>query len=396
MFGAKYESIKKSLVVCGILYFTIYATEIKMMVAPFILYLTSTIFTMGVMLQMLYGNHQAEMMQGMFTLPFKNRNFVYSYVLVLGSHTLITKTLPIWTAFFAISEWSFIDIIIALVCGCNAFLISATIYLLCKKRNFILIIIWMIGILWGIIGVRHAMTVLFVSLISIVGAVIYLSFADAYAFFKCVSVKKSIRYKVNKGNMVVYLVRYIMTNKSYLMNTVGLCVIAFFMPLLFGKFNELKMLPLGFALLSLNTPICTLLSCDPDLEKSIRTLPRQTSRFCIQYCMFIGVINFSISCIYLVSWQLINGGIVKVDIWIAVLFALQSSILSVLLEWIGPIRSWKSESDLWHHPRKYIVPGIMLLIAVCIATWRPGIWLWSGILVVQGCILIYRIRRLCL
>lgn len=45
----------------------------------------------------------------------------------------------------------------------------------------------------------------------------------------------------------------------------------------------------------------------------------------------------------------------------AVFFALQSAVLSVLLEWFYPIRNWKIESDLWHHPRKYVVPVIMLL-----------------------------------
>ena len=50
----------------------------------------------------------------------------------------------------------------------------------------------------------------------------------------------------------------------------------------------------------------------------------------------------------------------------AIFFALQSAILSVLLEWFFPIRDWKTESDLWHHPRKYIVPAIMLLIAAAI------------------------------
>ena len=28
-----------------------------------------------------------------------------------------------------------------------------------------------------------------------------------------------------------------------------------------------------------------------------------------------------------------------------------------------PVRNWKIENDLWHHPRKYIVPAAMLLLA---------------------------------
>ena len=70
-----------------------------------------------------------------------------------------------------------------------------------------------------------------------------------------------------------------MANKSYLINTVGLCAIACFLPLLFGEFQGLNMFPIGLAILCLNTPICTLLSCDPDLEQAIRMLPGQAGRF---------------------------------------------------------------------------------------------------------------------
>jgi len=48
---------------------------------------------------------------------------------------------------------------------------------------------------------------------------------------------------------------------------------------------------------------------------------------------------------------------------IAVCFALVSAILSVLLECNFPIRGWKIENELWNHPRKYVVPGIMVIIA---------------------------------
>ena len=34
-------------------------------------------------------------------------------------------------------------------------------------------------------------------------------------------------------------------------------------------------MPLGLAVLCLNTSICILLSCDPGLEQAVRTLPEQ-------------------------------------------------------------------------------------------------------------------------
>ena len=74
--------------------------------------------------------------------------------------------------------------------------------------------------------------------------------------------------------------------------------------------------------------------------------------------------------IFLCSWQIQNGGVTVLMIAGAVFFALQSAVLSVLLEWFYPIRGWKIESDLWHHPRKYVVPVVMLLLAGAVCA-RP-------------------------
>jgi len=84
LFGAKYESVRKSILVAVILFFAVHAAELRVEIAPFILYLTSTIFTAGLMWQMVSGSRHKEDMQGLFMLPFENRSFVYSYVAVLG------------------------------------------------------------------------------------------------------------------------------------------------------------------------------------------------------------------------------------------------------------------------------------------------------------------------
>lgn len=104
-FGPRYESAGKHLLAAVILFIAIYTAEFQIKIAPCTLYLTSTFFTAGVMWQMLTGKRHMEAMQGMFMLPFSNRSFVFSYVMVLGAHTLITKTLPIWSVFFAAASW---------------------------------------------------------------------------------------------------------------------------------------------------------------------------------------------------------------------------------------------------------------------------------------------------
>ena len=392
-FGAKYESARKSLLAAVILFIAVYAAEFRVEIAPFILYLTSTFFTAGIMWQLLTGRRHMEAMLGMFMLPFDNRSFVFSYVLVLGAHTLITKTLLIWALFFVVASWSAGEITLAVLCGCMACVVTAAGYLMCRKGHAMLAILWAACILAAILLARRWAVVLAVTTASLAAAVLYLAFADAYGFYSASVAKRIVRHKGRAGSVFVYLTRYLMANKSYLINTVGLCAIACFLPLLFGEFQGLYVFPIGLAILCLNTPICTLLSCDPDLEQAVRVLPEQSGRFCRRYCLFIFIVNGIISSIYLCSWQIINGGAGFAHVITLLLFALQSAIFSVILEWRHPIRGWKTESDLWHHPRKYIVPLIMLLLAALVGAWMSLLWICSAVLLIECGILLYTTRR---
>lgn len=305
--GAKYESARKSLLAAVILFIAVYAAEFRVVIAPFILYLTSTFFTAGIMWQVLTGRRHMDAMQGMYMFPFDNRSFVFSYVLVLGAHTLITKTLLIWVLFFAVASWSVWEISVAIICGCMACMVTAAGYRMCRKGHALLPLLWATGILAVILLVRQWAAVLAVSTASLAVAVLYLAFSDAYDFYSAAVTKRVVRHTGRTGSVFTYLTRYLMANKTYLINTVGLCAIACFLPLLFGEFQGLNMFPIGLAILCLNTPICTLLSCDPDLEQALRVLPGQAGRFCRKYCLFIFTVNSIVASIYLCSWQIISG-----------------------------------------------------------------------------------------
>ena len=128
--------------------------------------------------------------------------------------------------------------------------------------------------------------------------------------------------------------------------------VACVLPVFFGKMENMFFVPICFAILSLNTPVCILLSCDPSLEQAVRFLPGQKKAFCVPYCLFLFLCSLT----------------ADMTAATAVFFSLQSAVFSVLLEWFYPIRGRKIESDLWHHPRKYIVPAAMLLLAGVVGT----------------------------
>ncbi|MDE5598302.1 MAG: hypothetical protein K2J04_10765, partial [Lachnospiraceae bacterium] len=132
-----------------------------------------------------------------------------------------------------------------------------------------------------------------------------------------------------------------------------------------------------------------LLSCNPDLEKAVRFLPGQKKAFCVPYCLFIFFCNMTANVIFLCSWQIKNNSVTALMILTAVFFALQSAILSVLLEWLYPIRDWKIESDLWHHPRKYVVPAIMVLAAGAIQAFQTLIYGLLLLLAIEVVLLVF-------
>jgi len=376
LFGAKYERLFRTLFIYLITFWGLYIADWRVQIAPFIRYLMLSAFTAGVMWQALFSEDNAVNMENIFMLPFDSRKFVFPYVAALGVYTIFTKTAALLAVLLAVSVWKPEEIPGSVVCMINAVLMTAAIYSLKKY--------WYVGSLWtfAIIAVillfgNKSWITLFL-IVNGIFAVILLQRTDGYAFYRWEG-KKSHRVKEHRRHCVWrYLFRYLSCHKNYLLNTVIMWCAALILPHFWGKMGNLFVVPIGFAILSLNTPICILLSCNPALEQAIRFLPGQKKAFCIPYCLFIFLCNMVADVIFLCSWQIQNSGITVLMVATAVFFALQSAILSVLLEWFYPIRNWKIESDLWHHPRKYIVPVIMLLAAGAVAA-LPA--LMSGLLV---------------
>lgn len=366
LFGAKYERLTRTIFIYPILFWGLYTADFKVQISPFILYLMVTSFTAGVMWQTLSSEDNAANMQNMIMLPFEGREFIFSYIGAMGIYTFLTKTMALLVILLAVSVWNRIEILSSILCAVNAILMAAAIF---SVRRY-----WYVGTLW--------LTVIFVSIffgweklwfIPMLSANSTLAFlllqsTNGYTFYFQKS-KDSSTVRRRKHLFVwTYFFRYLKSHKNYLMNIAIMWCIACILPLFFQQMDSLFVIPIGFAILSLNTPVCILLSCDHALEQAVRFLPGQKKTFCIPYCLFIFLCNITADMFFLFSWQIQIGGVTVLMVIAAIFFAMQSAVFSVLLEWFYPIRRWKIESDLWHHPRKYIVPAIMLLLAGIVGT----------------------------
>ena len=383
LFGAKHERVVRSLLVSAILFFSLFCAGVSIQIAPAILYLTATVFSAGIMWKTISSNRHAKTFMGLFMLPFPRSGLTLSYVLSFAAFTLITKTFLVLALLFAVGGWSAAQIVTALLCAVNGCLLAAAWYAMMICKRWLFVTIWALCIAAAIFLAPVALVTAVACIVSIVIALILLMRTDAYVFYRLRHTRQVVNHKSGTASVFVYLLRYMLSNVNYLVNTVALCAFACVLPFILGQFDGFNNMPMGFAVLSLNTPICTLISGDPDTDQGLRTIPGQVTRFCSQYCLFIFCVNGLISGVYLMCWQLRNGGVGYVELLNAVLFALQSAIFSVALEWVRPLRGWKVETDLWHHPRKYLVPAVMMLIAGVIGMLPTAVWVWLGAMIVE-------------
>ncbi len=395
LFGETYQRITRSVGICLIVFLGLYMGNIRVLIAPSILYMMVTSFTAGVMWQSLSSEENARYMKNLMMMPLERRGFVVSYVAALGVYTVFTKTAVLLAVLLAVSVQSKMEVLGSILCMGNAVFMTAAVFSL--RKYWYAAGLWGAGVLAGILYCGNGLGLLAVLAANSVLSCFLLLCADGYTF---IASPKGVAYGVpfgytfqikgrrhkskvteyKHGFMWRYLFRYLNSHKNYWMNTAVMWCVACALPLFWGQMDRKFVIPIGFAILSLNTPICILLSCDPALERAVRFLPGQRKAFCVPYCLFIFICNLIADFIFLLSFQIQAGGVTVFMAVMAVFFALQSAIFSVLLEWFYPIRGWKIESDLWHHPRKYVVPGIMLLLAGAVGAAPRIVFVLVGLL----------------
>lgn len=393
LFGTHYEKAAKGVFVCLLVFFSLREAGISIPIAPAIMYLMTGTVTFGSMWQDLTAKNQMLAGKNLFMLPFSEWRLKASYVGALGSYTFLMRTGLLLSVVLSVSAWRIAELAGCLLGTLYGILISSWIYGEKKCRR--------ICLLWigstSIVALWLSDTWIFyaVLMINSLLAVFALKRMDAYAFYEdtlsvqgaCVPLQTKGRdaiknkWKVSKLSVFgktsmaaehgmwkriliwKYFFRYLRCHKNYLINILILWGAAAGLPLCFGEIDRDFVFPIGCALLTINTPVCILLSGDPDLEQVVRTLPGQKRSFLLPYGFFLFLCNLTGTLIFLCSFWVQRGQAHAGDVGIALTFAGLGAVGSVALEWYFPIHGWKTQSDLWHHPRKYVVPGSLLLLS---------------------------------
>lgn len=121
-------------------------------------------------------------------------------------------------------------------------------------------------------------------------------------------------------------------------------------------------LPMAFGLLAVNAPLSTMISADPDLRRQLAMLghPRLIAR---QYATVVACclapLNIAAAVGY---WALGATQLVGLAVLTALATAVDALGMPLLERWL-PLRGVTTPRDAWRHPRKYLLPGLLILAA---------------------------------
>lgn len=318
--GAKYERLPRNLVLWAILFAGIHASEIDLMISPTVLYLTTVFLTIGGFIQVLSADTTVESLQGQLMLPEDPIQFYSAVFLTTTLYIFLTKVGTLLIVYLSVNHFYPSNLIGMIAC----FFISG-----------------------------------------------FFIFPFAIHTEKKESSKDIIEH--TRDNFIFYILRYLISNKRYIINTLMIWTFGVLFSLMVGHYLSSNFISFGFVLMCLNTPLGIILSSDKNLYQQIQALPRQTNKVFLPYASFLFVVNIVSCIILLISWQIMIGHFSSIMLLNALLFSISSSLLTVVLEMKFPLLDWKIESDLWHHPRKYIVPVIMMLVAIILSTLSGGL-----------------------
>ncbi len=154
-----------------------------------------------------------------------------------------------------------------------------------------------------------------------------------------------------------YVLNVLVRERVVLINGVGLLVFALVFTV--GAWEQGFPFAAGFGIAAVNSPLTTLVSGDRDLGVQLTMLGKPRG-FLVQYGLTVGA-YFALVNAAVVGCHLVLGTDRVVPLVVlAVAATALEAVLVPLLEYRFPITRGRTQRDVWRHPRKYLLPAVLL------------------------------------
>ncbi|MDO5156525.1 MAG: hypothetical protein Q4D51_11225 [Eubacteriales bacterium] len=364
LLGEKGRNAVRNVFVAFVVYMGLSNLEYQVNVSLQVLLFTNLFFSGTIILQVLSSQDNARYLKGFFSMPFDEKKFFIGYAEVIGAYTLFTKTALVLALIFAFGKVTALQTMILMVHFVYVCFAAMIVFAFLKDRIYISALILSLSIVACFVLPEHGFLIVVYGIACGVMAFV-LSKLDPYRFMVKESHLKKAKKVANASKFMVtkYILRYLLSNKGYVLG--GLFMIAF------GCFFAKSMEEVGFsntcgfamALLAVNTPLAIVVSTNRVLKKKLEMMPDSIKGFFVPYAGFLFGYYMLSYVIFLGVMRILGTELHLSTFVMAIAFALQAAILVATLENRWTIENWKVESDLLHHPRKYIAPAILMVEA---------------------------------
>ncbi len=361
LFGVKYKSAIKHTIIYFVLYMAFSFIDYKFKASLNVFVFSSCFFSTGIMWQVLSSKDNARYLKGFFSLPFDEEKFLLNYCIAISSYTLITKTMFLLILYISFTTISFFDLVIFLVSFIFACLSAMIMFAFFKNKIYISAFIFILEIVLCFTISNNLISMLIYLILDVI-FVLLLKKINPYSFMMSSESSKLKNTSVSNTNFLVikYFFRYILSNKSHVINSIAVIAFGCFFAKIIMTMTEAYFLPVGMAIISVNTPLSILVSSNRKLQNKLDVMPNKIINFFVPYGLIVFVFYIISYMCYIISLFVLGSKIDLTLILIAIFFALQSAIMVMIMENKLIIKKWNVESDLWHNPRKYIVPVILI------------------------------------
>lgn len=368
LLGENCGSALKNVFISVFIAYGLYSIGKQIPLSEKVLVLTAVVFSGTLVIQTLGSADNAKLLRGLFAMPCDERRTLAGYTAVTGLYVLTSKVSLLAALFFSFTKMTTYRWVLFLLAFLYAVFGGVAAFGHFRKRPYI-------SVLYVAAGVAAAFL-----LPDGKAAVIALAAADAVCAgtlfflrmenFRIDPAAGRIRKVRTTGRPAMliprYLGRYLLEHKAYIFSTLFIIGFAVFFALNAERMGLDIACGMGLAAVSINSPVSTMVSANRGLDRKLDVLPAKTEKFFIPF----GVTLF---CFYLVCFGLFlaafhiaggKGGIRYLAI--APVFAAEGAFLTSFLENKYPIKTWKTEADITHNPRKYILPIALMIEAALV------------------------------
>lgn len=369
LLGERYRSVIKSIIIAGILAGGLSGIDVKLNLAQSVLIITVIFMSGTIVIQTASSKDNAKCLKGLFAMPYDEKRTLFEYVAVIGLYTLFTKTILILGLLFAFTRLTPYDGIKMFLAFLYALFGGMCFYAYRKKIPVISVILLIGAAAVSFLLPKGIFTYIGLAAADIIVVLLFMfckmddfRVDESSVKIRTVS-EKNTGVKTPGFLMLRYLFRYLVVNKGIFINSLIIIAFAVFFSWNGEKSGFPMAVGMAMGLISIGSQISTVVSSNRHLKGKIESMPDKVRSFYAPYAVFLFCFFLVNYALFLTAYFIIKGEIILKAVILAPVFAAECAIGYAFLEDRFTLTNWKAEPDLYHHPRKYIVPAIILLEA---------------------------------